>query len=93
MLTPFAMIRGARAALVLVAIFSFALVLITPDPTDDVDGVLRPNHTAAAKTIVSLALPQSAILVFVPLLLPIRPSATQRLTTSELLDLVCVCRC
>ena len=93
MLTPFAMIRGARAALVLVAIFSFAFVLITPDPTDDVNGVLRPNHAATARTIVSLALPQSAILVSVPLLLPIRPSATQRLTTSELLDLVCVCRC
>jgi hypothetical protein len=92
-LLPFTMIRGARAALAVVAIFSIAFVLITPDPTDDVDGVLRPNHTATAQTIVSLALPQSAILVFVPFLLPIRPSATQRLTTSELLDLVCVCRC
>jgi hypothetical protein len=92
-LLPFAMIRGARVALIVVAIFSIALVLITPDPTDDVDGVLRPNHTAKAQTIVSLALPQSAILVIVPFLLPIRPSATQRLTTSELLDLVCVCRC
>ena len=93
MLTLFTMIRGARVALVLVAIFSFTFVLITPDPTDDVDGVLRPNDAATAQTIVSLALPQSGILVFVPLLLPIRPSATQRLTTSELLDLVCVCRC
>jgi hypothetical protein len=92
-LSPFAMIRGARVALVVVAIFSIALVLITPDPTDDVDGVLRPNHTAKAQTIVSLALPQSAILVIVPFLLPIRPSVTQGLTTSELLDLVCVCRC
>lgn len=93
MLAPFVMIRGARAALAVVAILSCAFVLITPDPTDDVDGVLRPNHRATAKTIVSLALPQSAILVFVPLLLPIRPRATQRLTTSELLDVVCVCRC
>jgi hypothetical protein len=92
-LPPFDMTRGARAALAVVAIFSIAFVLITPDPTDDVDGVLRPNHTATAQTIVSLALPQSTILVFVPFLLPIRPSATQRLTTSELLDLVCVCRC
>jgi hypothetical protein len=92
-LPAFVMIRGARAALAVVAIFSFAFVLITPDPTDDVDGVLRPNHTATAQTIVSLALSQSAILVFVPFLLPIRPRATQRLNTSELLDLVCVCRC
>jgi hypothetical protein len=87
------MIRGARVALAVVAIFSIAFVLITPDPTDDVAGVLRPNHTAKAQTIVSLALPQSAILVIVPFLLPIRRTATQRLTTSELLDLVCVCRC
>ena len=49
MLPPLAMIRGARAALAVVAIFSFAFVLITPDPTDDLDGVLRPNHTARAR--------------------------------------------
>jgi hypothetical protein len=92
-LPALAMIRGARAALAVVAIFSIVFVLITPDPTDDVDGVVRPNHTATAQTIVSLPVPPSAILVLVPFLLPIRPSATQRLTTSELLDLVCVCRC
>jgi hypothetical protein len=79
--------------LAVVAIFSIAFVLITPDPTDDVDGVLRPNHTAKAQRIVSLALPQSSIFVVVPFLLSMPRSATQRLTTSELLDLVCVCRC
>jgi hypothetical protein len=83
--------RGARVALVVVAIFSIAYVLITPDPTDDVNGVLRPNHSA--QRMVSLPLPQSPILVVVAFLLSMRPSATQRLTTSELLDLVCVCRC
>jgi len=92
-LPPLVMIRGARAALAVVAIFSVAFVLITPDPTDDVDGVLRLNHTAQAQTIVSLALPRSPILVVVPFLLSMSPSATQRLTTSELRDLVCVCRC
>ena len=92
MLSPLAMMRGARDALVVVAIFSIAFVLITPDPTDDVAGVLRLNHTAKAQTIVSLALPRSPILVVVPMLLSMSPSATQRLTTSELRDLVCVCR-
>jgi hypothetical protein len=87
------MMRGARVALAVVAIFSIAYVLISPDPTDDVDGVLRPHHTAKAQRIVSLPLPQSAILLVVPFLLPMRPNATQRLTMSELLDLVCVCRC
>jgi hypothetical protein len=92
-LTPFAMMRGARVALVVVAIFSIAYVLITPAPTDDVDGVLRLNHSAKAQGIVSLPLPLSPILVIAPSLLSTPRSATQRLTTSELLDLVCVCRC
>jgi hypothetical protein len=93
MLSVFAMMRGVRVALVVVAIFSIAYVLISPDPTDDVNGVLRPNHWAKAQGIASLTLPQSPILAIVPFLLPICPSAVQRLNTSELLDLVCVCRC
>ena len=91
--TSFAMIRGARVALVMVAIFSIAYVLITPDPTDDVDGVLILNHSAKAQRIVSLPLSQSPILVIVQSLLSTPRSAVQRLTTLELLDLVCVCRC
>ena len=93
MLSAFPMMRGARIALAVVAIFSIAYVLITPDPTDDVDGVLRPHHAAKAQRIVSLPLAQSPILVVASFLLPIRPSGAQRLATSELLDLVCVCRC
>jgi hypothetical protein len=91
--TVFVMMRFARVALVVVAIFSLAFVLITPDRTDDVDGVLRPNYSAKAPRIVSLPLPQSPILVIVPSLLSMPWSATQRLTTSELRDLGCVCRC
>ena len=86
------MLRGVKIALVVVAIFSITYVLISPDPTDDVNGILRPNHTAKAQRIVSLPLPQSPILAVVLFLLPIRASATRRLTTTELLDLVCVCR-
>jgi hypothetical protein len=92
-LPPFAMMRGARVALVVVAIFSIAYVLITPTPTDDVDGVLRLNHSAKAQGIVRLPLPLSPVLVIAPSLLSTPRSSTQRLTTSELLDLVCVCRC
>jgi hypothetical protein len=92
-LPTFAMMRAARVALIVVAIFSLVYVLITPDPTDDVDGILRLNHSAKAQRIVSLPLPQSPILVIVPSLLSMPRSATQRLTRSELLDLVCVCRC
>jgi hypothetical protein len=92
-LSVLGMKRGARVALVVVVIFSIAYVLITPDPTDDVAAVLRPNHSAKAQKIVSLSLRQSPILVIIPFLLSMPRSATQRLTTSELLDLVCVCRC
>jgi hypothetical protein len=88
------MIRGARIVLVAVVIFSIAYVLITPDLTDDVDGVLRPNNQAKAQRLVSLSLPQLQVLVIVAFLLSMssRRSAP-RLTTSQLLDLVCVCRC
>ena len=85
------MIRGARIVLVAVVIFSIAYVLITPDLSDDVYGVLRPNHQAKAQRLVSLSLPQLQVLVIVAFLLSM--SSAQRLTTSELLDLVCVCRC
>jgi uncharacterized membrane protein len=85
------MIRGARIVLVAVVIFAIAYVLITPDLTDDVDGVLRPNHQAKAQRLVILSLPQLQVLVIVVFFLSM--SSAQRLTTSELLDLVCVCRC
>ena len=87
------MMRGARVALVVVVIFSIAYVLISPDLTDDVNGVLRPNHPAKAQRLVGLSLPQSPILVIVTFLLSMPPGSTQRLITLELLDLVCVYRC
>lgn len=93
MLLVFAIMRVVIVALVAVAIFSIVYVLISPDPTDDINAILRPNHTAKAQRIVSLPFPQSPILAVVPFLLSIRTSATQCLTTTELLDLVCVYRC
>jgi hypothetical protein len=94
MLSAFAMMRGARIVLVVVVIFSIAYVLITPDLTDDVDGVLQPDHQAKAQRLVSLSLPQLQILVIFAFLLSVPSTkSAQRLTTSELLDLVCVCRC
>ena len=88
------MMRGARIVLVVLVIFSIAYVLITPDPTDDVDGVLRPNHQAKAQRLVGLSLPQFQVLVIIAFLLSLPSTrSAQRLTTSELLDLVCVCRC
>ena len=94
MLSVLTMVRSARIVLVAVVIFSIAYVLITPDLTDDVDGVLRPNHQAKAQRLVSLSIPQLQVLVIVAFLLSMTSTrSAQRLTTSELLDLVCVCRC
>ena len=93
MLSTFTKMRSARIVLAVIAILSIAYVLITPDLTDDVDAVLRLNHSAKAQRIVSLPLPLSPIFVIVPLLLSMPRSIIQRSTTSELLELVCVCRC
>jgi hypothetical protein len=92
-LSTFTKMRSARIVLAVIAILSIAYVLITPDLTDDVDAVLRLNHSAKAQRIVSLPLPLSPIFVIVPLLLSMPRSIIQRSTTSELLELVCVCRC
>ena len=93
MLSTFTKMRSARIVLAVIAILSIAYVLITPDLTDDVDAVLRLNQSAKAQRIVSLPLPLSPIFVIVPLLLSMPRSIIQRSTTSELLELVCVCRC
>jgi hypothetical protein len=85
--------RRARVALSVIAILSIAFVLITPSLTDDVDGVLRPNHTGGAQKILSLPLPQSPILAAVTFLLSVLPSAARRLTATGLIDFGCVSRC
>jgi hypothetical protein len=87
------MMRGAKIVLVLIAILSITYVLITPDLTDDVDGILRPSHTAKAKRIASAALAETPIAVASPLRLSTPRSAAQRLSASEVFDLICVCRC
>jgi len=87
------MIRSVRVALVLVVIFSIAYVLISPDPNDDVDAALRPDHPLKAQGMVTLSHSQSQILIFVMFRFFAPPTCTQRLAALELLDLVCVCRC
>jgi len=87
------MMRSVRIALVVVVILSVAYVLITPDPTDDVDGVLRTTHPLTPQKLVAASLPQPQIPIIVIFQLLVSPICTQRLDALELLDLVCVCRC
>jgi hypothetical protein len=87
------MIRSVRIALVLVVIFSVAYVLITPDPTDDVDGILRPNHPLTVQKLVADSLLQSQIPIVVIFRFFASPSCARRLAALELFDFLCVCRC
>lgn len=82
-----------RTALVLIVVFAIAYVLVTPDPTDDVDGILQPNHLSKAHTLTVVSVSQSQILITVALRSFAIPAFVPRLNTWELLDLACVYRC
>jgi len=87
------MMRWARVALALVVIFTIAYVLITPDPTDDVDGVLQPNHPALAHKIPAVSLWESWTPVIALFHSVLPPGSARELLTLELLDFISVCRC
>ena len=89
----FLMIRAARVVLILVVVFSIAYVLITPDPTDDVNGILRPNHPVKARRPVVVSLTQSLVPLIAVSRVFASPICTRGLATLELLDLACVSRC
>jgi len=87
------MMQWARVALALVVIFSIAYVLVTPDPTDDVYGVVRPNHPDIAHKVLAVSLWAFQIPVTVPFHLFLLPDRTRHLASFELLDVISVCRC
>jgi hypothetical protein len=78
-----------KAAVVLVVIVSVATILISPDSSDDVDGVLQ-HHTCVAQPVF-LTLFQSISHLTIQLLHP--DLAIHRLECLDLLDLVCVRLC
>jgi hypothetical protein len=78
-----------KAAVVLVVIVSVATILISPDSSDDVDGVLQ-HHVFVAHPVL-LSLLQTVSLLTIPLLS--RDLAMHRLECLDLLDLVCVRLC
>jgi hypothetical protein len=88
------MTRSVRVVLAVIIILSVGYVLISPDPTDDVDGVLRPQrrHLIKVQELAAASLLQRRILVIFELLLFAFPLSTLHLTTEGLLDHVCVCR-
>jgi len=93
------MMRMLQIVVVLMVVLSVAYVLITPDPTDDVDGILRPNqlltgnHLLKAHSVIGDSAPQFEMLTIVLAHASTDATFHKCLTTSELLDLTCVCRC
>jgi len=81
------MSRQLQIALALLAIFSIAFVLVTPDLTDDVTAVSRPSHSGKAlKLEVYVVLPMAPQIAMCRL--P-APSSSNRLSiTLELVDLL-----
>ena len=87
------MMCALRIALAILVISSIACVLVTPDPTDDVDGILRSNNLAQAHRLVAASLLAPPILLLLLLRIFTDASSETRLITSELLGLTCVYRC
>ena len=81
--------RGFSVFLALLVVIAVATIVITPDPTDDVDGILRSRHPLGSPSLgesvgVSLALSALAAL---------DASSPPIPTTPNLLHLICISRC
>ena len=87
------MMRVLQIVVVLMVVFSVAYVLITPDPTDDVEGILVSNHPLTAHTLIGVSVPHFQMPTIVLARWSTVPTFTRCLITSELLDLTCVYRC
>jgi hypothetical protein len=85
------MSRGFKIGIALLALVAVATVLITPDPTDDVQGVVhhlaKLHKLAVVASIPIKALAASQIGTIVS------PDFLTNLPTASLLDLVCARLC
>ena len=84
------MVRLGKVGLAIIIIVSVASVLITPDPSDDVDGVIA-RHTFVNATVVPISASQSHSLP--PVTFWFAPVAMHRSAAHNVLDLVCVRLC
>jgi hypothetical protein len=86
-------LRWARVALAMLVAFTIAYILITSDPTDDVDGILRQNHPTSAHRMLAASLWEFQTRVIVLFHLFTFPRCTRHLAAFDLLDVTSVCRC
>lgn len=82
--------RFFKVAVILLVVVAVATILITPDPSDDVAGVLHAKHspisfTLFATLLKSLPLPVARVVS--------RDSLARREMHPDLLDLVCARLC
>ena len=84
------MVRLAKVGLAIVIIVSVASILITPDPSDDVDGVIA-RHNIVNAVVVPVSVSQSHSLP--PVTFWFAPVAMHRSTPHNVLDLACVRLC
>jgi hypothetical protein len=84
------MLRLAKVGLAIVIVVSVASILITPDPSDDVNGVLQQRHAVKAAVVAVSILPSSEAPRF-----PIRSASVgaQLMNRLNVLDLACVLLC
>ena len=83
--------RVQRVILVLLLVVTVATVLVTPDPTDDVQGLLHRPHVQFSLTILSLFRLSLGFLSSGILSCLQAPSHTAQ--TDELMNLLCVRLC
>jgi hypothetical protein len=80
-----------KTVVALLVILAVAIILITPDRSDDAVGIVLHHHHALALPAVLHGLVQNLIVLT---LSPVtRDLSLQRLESLELLDLVCVRLC
>jgi hypothetical protein len=84
------MVRLAKVGLAIIIVVSVASVLITPDLSDDVDGVTA-RHTIVNATVVAISASQFHSLP--PAAFWFAPVAMHRSAAHSVLDLVCVRLC
>jgi hypothetical protein len=86
------MMRWARVALALIVVFTISYILITPDPGDDVDGILQQNHLVSMHRMLAVSLWEFHTRMTVLFHSFTLPRFTRRLAKFELLDFISVCR-
>jgi len=84
------MYRLAKIGLAIFIVVSVASILITPDPSDDVNGVLQQRHVVK---VPPARIPPAQSSISHVLVVKTQPLSARTIVGPNLLDLVCVLLC